>query len=147
MYSVKPTSINNKDRLFRRNKKDLHLKFIVIGDSRVGKTTLVEKYCGYDRDKNQNNSQLYYQHTLTTAEWSCNLKIVDTAGKDSVTLISLLKSVSYDLYLQYVPLSIKQFSVTICIFCCFLKRSFTFFQGRRGTEALLLPTIEDHRAV
>lgn len=81
MYSVKPTSINNKDRLFRRNKKDLHLKFIVIGDSRVGKTTLVEKYCGYDRDKNQ-NSQLYYQHTLTTAEWSCNLKIVDTAGQE-----------------------------------------------------------------
>lgn len=82
MYSVKPTSINNKDRLFRRNKKDLHLKFIVIGDSRVGKTTLVEKYCGNDRDKNQNNSQLCYQHTLTTAEWSCNLKIVDTAGQE-----------------------------------------------------------------
>lgn len=82
MYSVKPTSINNKDRLFRRNKKDLHLKFIVIGDSRVGKTTLVEKYCGNDRDKNQSNSQLYYQHTLTTAEWSCNLKIVDTAGQE-----------------------------------------------------------------
>lgn len=82
MYSVKPTSINNKDRLFRRNKKDLHLKFIVIGDSRVGKTTLVEKYCGNVRDKNQNNSQLYYQHTLTTAEWSCNLKIVDTAGQE-----------------------------------------------------------------
>lgn len=82
MYSVKPTSINNKDRLFKRNKKDLHLKFIVIGDSRVGKTKLVEKYCGYDRDLNQSNSQLYYQHTVTTAEWSCNLKIVDTAGQE-----------------------------------------------------------------
>lgn len=58
------------------------MKFIVIGDSRVGKTTLVEKYCGYDGDKNHNKSQLYYEHTLTTAEWSCNLKISDTAGQE-----------------------------------------------------------------
>lgn len=32
MYLVKLMFINNKDRFFRRNKKDLYLKFIVIGD-------------------------------------------------------------------------------------------------------------------
>lgn len=48
MYLVKLMFINNKDRFFRRNKKDLYLKFIVIGDFRVGKMMFVEKYCGYD---------------------------------------------------------------------------------------------------
>lgn len=82
MYTAKPTSINNKDKILRRNKKDMHLKFIVIGDSKVGKTTLVEKYCGYEENstKNKCNNQLYYQHVVSTPNWSCNLKIFDTAG-------------------------------------------------------------------
>lgn len=82
MYTAKPTSINNKDKILRRNKKDMHLKFIVIGDSKVGKTTLVEKYCGYEGNstKNKCNNQLYYQHMVSTPNWSCNLKIFDTAG-------------------------------------------------------------------
>lgn len=83
MFSTKPTSINNKERISSKKRKDFNLKFIVIGDSSVGKTTLVEKYCGcHETGNNRNNNNHYFNHTITDKDWSCNLKIFDTAGQE-----------------------------------------------------------------
>jgi GTPase SAR1 family protein len=66
-----------------RKNKDMNLKFIVVGDTGVGKTTMVENYClCHDKEHiNRNNNRLYYQHTISNKDGNWNLKIFDTAGK------------------------------------------------------------------
>ncbi|XP_056022552.1 uncharacterized protein LOC130055102 [Ostrea edulis] len=82
MFTKKPTSIN--DTMRRKNQKDMDLKLIVVGDSGIRKTTLVESYClCHGKDNiDRNNHMLYYQHTISNKEGNWNLKIFDTAGQE-----------------------------------------------------------------
>lgn len=86
------------------NEKSFTLKFIVIGDSNVGKTTLLQNFTDLELLSNDNNKNIkpthgldtFFTEFITEKSESIKLELIDTAGTERYNSINMCKSLYND---------------------------------------------------